>query len=58
MTAASHIFVFAAKTDFTLDDVKKVEELTANVRNQPLNEQRLDYLNNYLNSMPSEERAN
>lgn len=58
MTSASHIFVFAAKTDFTLEDVRKVEELTAGIRSQPVNEQRLDYLNNYLNSMDKEVRSN
>ncbi|KEQ14921.1 hypothetical protein GZ77_11740 [Endozoicomonas montiporae] len=58
MTSASHIFIFTAKTDFTPDDVKKVEALTADVRGEPLNETRLAYLNNYLNSMEPAERAN
>ena len=58
MTSASHIFIFAAKTDFTVDDVKKIEELTAEVRQQPVNEQRLNYLNNYVNTMDQTDRAN
>ena len=58
MVEASHIFVFAAKTDFTLEDIREVEQLTADVRQQPLNEERLDYLNNYVNSMDSEFKSN
>ena len=57
MTSASHIFIFTAKTDFSLEEVRQVEQMTADVRQQPLNEDRLAYLNDYVSSLSQTERA-
>lgn len=57
MLDASHIFLFTARTHFDTNDLLKIEELVSQERNEPVNETRLGFLGDFVNSMDEERRA-
>jgi len=53
---ADSLFIFCAKTDFTLDDFVAVEEMVAKVRNKGVDEARITSMSGYIESMEAEDK--
>ena len=53
---SAYLLVFCAKTTFEKQDLVEIEELTANIRNTEINEERVTMLNGYISSMSDNER--
>ncbi|WP_026958147.1 nitroreductase family protein [Aliagarivorans taiwanensis] len=53
---ASHVLLFCAKTNFGKAEIRAIEELVAQVRGGEVNEQRVEMMTNYVNSMSHEMR--
>jgi nitroreductase/dihydropteridine reductase len=51
----AYLLIFCAKTSFNKDDLLEIEQLSADIRGTEINHERLEYLNNYIDSMPEQE---
>lgn len=53
---SAYLLVFCAKTTFDKQDLIGIEQLSADIRGTEINDERLAYLNNYINSLSDNER--
>jgi len=54
-TDADYLFIFCAKTNFTIEDFIVIEKMVATVRNTEVDEPRIQAMSGYISSMDNEE---